>query len=65
MGNVQQKREERIIEKCMDKGYMVCRIQNKLYIQKGNFETNITFDGKDYNDITKTMMRYLKTILKK
>jgi len=63
MGNIETK-QERIIQKCMKKGYIVYRIQNKLIIEKNNNKTEILFEGRSYEEIIKKMIKYLKEILK-
>ena len=64
LGNNLKKQEDKIIEKCMKKGYTVYRIQDRLFIRKGEDEMYINFEGKSYEDITNKMIKYLKRILK-
>ena len=64
LGNNLKNQEDKIIEKCMKKGYTVYRIQDRLFIRKGEDETYINFEGKSYEDVTNKMIKYLKRILK-
>jgi len=64
MGN-QLAKQEMIMKKCINKGYIVYRIQDRLFLKKDQYETDIKFEGKNYNEITKKMNRYLKQLLNK